>query len=532
MRSVASSKDTVVSFPTQSKDQAPAFASVEHVSPRSASSDGAINILIVDDEPKNLTVLETVLSDPAYRLVKAESADQALLALLADQFALLILDIRMPGVTGIELAHMIKERKKTAQIPIIFLTAYYNEDQHVMEGYGAGAVDYLHKPVNPDILRSKVAIFAELYRMQREIRESNQALLAEVAERRHAQEQLRELNNTLEHRVTERTRALRASAALLQTATDNASVGLVTLDGDLRYTFANPAYCRIFGLQETILGRSPAEALAPTYAQQMAPLLSRALAGERISCELSHPATPRPDGRFSHYSMVFEPERDGDGRIVGVVTVVFDITDRKQSEEHIRLLLREVNHRSKNMLSVVSAIARQTKAPSQDEFMKRFSDRIQALATSHDLLAESQWQSIAVSDLIRAQLAHFQDLIGRRIHLNGPPLKLSIGGAQCVGMVVHELATNAAKHGALSNQVGSVDITWQLKNQVGGERFVISWLERDGPPVMAPASRGYGSTVIKGMVELNLDGEVQLDFRPSGLSWCLACLATKILEKE
>ena len=129
-----------------------------------------INILIVDDEPKNLTVLETILDDPGYRLVRAESADQALLALVAEEFALLILDIRMPGMTGFELAQMIKERKKTAQVPIIFLTAYYNEDQHVLEGYGTGAVDYLHKPVNPAILRSKVAVFAELHRKNREAR--------------------------------------------------------------------------------------------------------------------------------------------------------------------------------------------------------------------------------------------------------------------------------------------------------------------------------------------------------------------------
>ena len=134
------------------------------MAPASAFHGGPINILIVDDEPKNLTVLETVLDDPDYRLVRAESADQALLALVDEEFALLILDIRMPGMTGFELAHMIKERKKTAQVPIIFLTAYYNEDQHVLEGYGTGAVDYLHKPVNPAILRSKVAVFAELHR--------------------------------------------------------------------------------------------------------------------------------------------------------------------------------------------------------------------------------------------------------------------------------------------------------------------------------------------------------------------------------
>jgi two-component system, cell cycle sensor histidine kinase and response regulator CckA len=126
-----------------------------------------INILIVDDESRNLTVLETILDDPGYRLVRAESADQALLALVVDEFALLILDIRMPGMTGFELAQMIKERKKTALVPIIFLTAYDNEGQHVFEGYNRGAVDYLHKPVSPAILRAKVAIFAELHRKNR-----------------------------------------------------------------------------------------------------------------------------------------------------------------------------------------------------------------------------------------------------------------------------------------------------------------------------------------------------------------------------
>ena len=168
-----------------------------------------INILIVDDEPKNLTVLEIILDDPAYRLIRAESADQALLALVVEEFALLILDIRMPGMTGFELAKMIKERKKTARVPIIFLTAYFNEDQHVLTGYDTGAVDYLHKPVNPDILRSKVAVFAELHRKNRELEMVNRALLVEVTERRRAEEQLRELNQTLEQRVAERTDALR-----------------------------------------------------------------------------------------------------------------------------------------------------------------------------------------------------------------------------------------------------------------------------------------------------------------------------------
>ena len=99
-------------------------------------------------------MLEAILDEPDYRLVRAESGEQALLALLQNEFAVLILDIRMPGMTGFELARLIKQRKNTATVPIIFLTAYYNEDQHVLEGYGAGAVDYLLKPVNPTILRA------------------------------------------------------------------------------------------------------------------------------------------------------------------------------------------------------------------------------------------------------------------------------------------------------------------------------------------------------------------------------------------
>jgi PAS domain S-box-containing protein len=530
MRSAASKTESILNFPERTKSHAQATASGDRPNPRSGSDDGLINILIVDDEPKNLTVLETVLNNPAYRLVKAESADQALLALLVDQFALLILDIRMPGVTGIELAQIIKKRKKTSQVPIIFLTAYYNEDQHVLEGYGAGAVDYLHKPVNPDILRSKVAVFAELHRMQREIAMANHALLAEVTERRRAQAELRALNDTLEQHVIERTHALRASAALLQTATDNASVGLVTLDRDRRYVFANPAYCKILGLPNDIIGRHSAEILAPVYAEQIAPFLDRAFAGERISCELNRAATGGALANSYHYSVIYEPEKDGDGNVIGVVVVVFDITDRKRSEEHIRLLLSEVNHRSKNMLSVVSAIARQTTAPSQGEFVQRFSDRVQALAASHDLLAKSQWQSIAVSELVRAQLAHFEGLIGKRIVLDGPPQDLSVAGAQCIGMVVHELATNAAKHGALSNQVGRVAISWQVENGAADDRFTISWIEHGGPPVVAPAHRGFGSTVIKSMAELSLEGEVEVDFAPSGLIWRLACPVRRILD--
>lgn len=196
------------------------YPTPEHdpLAPKSMETiDTRINILLVDDEPKNLVALSTILEDTGYQLVMAQTADEALLALIREEFALIILDIQMPGMTGFELAHMIKQRKKTATVPIIFLTAYYSEDEHVLEGYETGAVDYLQKPVNTPILRSKVAVFAELHRKTQESNRANQALLEEVAERRRIEEQLVLLNLQLEDRVDKRTSELRrANAATRQ----------------------------------------------------------------------------------------------------------------------------------------------------------------------------------------------------------------------------------------------------------------------------------------------------------------------------
>jgi signal transduction histidine kinase len=197
-----------------------------------------VNILIVDDEPRNLAVLESILDEPDYRLVRATSGEDALLALMADEFALLVLDVQMPGMSGFELAQLVKERRKTARIPIIFLTAYYNDDQHILEGYGSGAVDYLHKPVNPPVLRSKVSVFAELYRKNREVERANRLLMAEVAERRRAESRLSELNASLDQRVQERTQALQESEEKLREANARKDEFLATLAHELRNPLA------------------------------------------------------------------------------------------------------------------------------------------------------------------------------------------------------------------------------------------------------------------------------------------------------
>jgi two-component sensor histidine kinase len=205
--------------------------------------------------------------------------------------------------------------------------------------------------------------------------------------------------------------------------------------------------------------------------------------------------------------------------------------ERERSEEHIKQLLNEVDHRSKNVLSVVQAIARQTAITSPDEFVTRFSERMQTLAASHDLLVKSRWQGIEISDLIRVQLAHFKDLIGSRIKLDGPSLRLSVAAAQTLGMIMHELATNAAKYGALSNNSGCVEICWHAHQGEANDVFMISWTECGGPNVVAPSRRGFGSTVVKTMAESSLDGDVDLDFAPTGLRWRLVCPSSKALDE-
>ncbi len=189
-----------MALPLSPRTQAPAAAS-----PISFPVNPPVRILLVDDEVRNLEVLESFLVSADYQLERAVSADQALLLLLEGKFAVIVLDIRMPGMSGIELANLIKQRRRTQHIPIIFLTAYLQEDKDVLEGYGIGAVDYLTKPLNPQILKSKIAVFVDLFRKTRALATANLALEQEVEQRQKAEESLRQANDELEERVQART---------------------------------------------------------------------------------------------------------------------------------------------------------------------------------------------------------------------------------------------------------------------------------------------------------------------------------------
>jgi PAS domain S-box-containing protein len=226
-----------------------------------------------------------------------------------------------------------------------------------------------------------------------------------------------------------------------------------------------------------------------------------------------------------HWLAHFEGAQHERG-IASVVGTVQDITQRKEREEREHLLMREVNHRTKNMLSVVDAIAHQTAITRPEDFVERFSERIQALAANQDLLIQNEWHGVEIEDLVHAQLAHFGGLVGSRIAVHGPKLRLKAASAQPIGLALHELATNAGKYGALSTDTGRVDISWGIE----GNTFSMSWTEREGPPVSASKRCGFGTIVMEAMVERSVDGAVELDYAPSGLSWRLVCPAANVLE--
>jgi PAS domain S-box-containing protein len=325
--------------PQSRKDRIRSLSDPAASSPSTMSTQdlSPINVLIVDDEPKNLTVLETVLNDPCYRLVRATSPDEALLALIVEEFALLILDIRMPGMTGFELAQMIKKRKRTAHVPIIFLTAYYNEDQHVLEGYGMGAVDYLHKPVNPGILRSKVSVFAELHRRNRECGIANRSLLAEVTERRQAEEQLRVLNDTLDQRVMERTEALRESEARFRELADSMPPMVWTARGDGYLDYYNARWYEFTGFLPDRYGdlANWEPIVHPDDFKTCYEAWLRSV-GIGAPYRIEHRLWDRRANRYCWYLGRALPVRDEAGRIVKWIGTCTDIDEEKRTEEELR----------------------------------------------------------------------------------------------------------------------------------------------------------------------------------------------------
>ena len=203
---------------------------------------------------------------------------------------------------------------------------------------------------------------------------------------------------------------------------------------------------------------------------------------------------------------------DGTKRLIGVSV---EVTDRRETEERNKILLHELNHRVKNTLATIQSIASQTgrNAASRDEFLQAFELRLLAISKTHNLLTLSEWRGADIGDILADELAPYR-LPHERVHLHGPPVTMPSNAVLMTGLVVHELATNAAKHGALSTPQGRVEVAWRVE----GGHLHLTWDERGGPPVDPPTRRGFGSRLIERGLRHELGGNVALDFAPKGLS--------------
>jgi PAS domain S-box-containing protein len=315
--------------------------------------------------------------------------------------------------------------------------------------------------------------------------------------------------------------------ALIDAIFEAAPVGIAVCGRDLRYLKVNPRLAEINGLPaEAHIGQRPQDLLTgiPDMEKLVATWASIIETGEpTLDVEVTG-TTPADPNAPRTWLESFFPVRLGDSTI-GVAAIVNDITERKQREEEVNLLLREVSHRSKNMLSLVQAIARQT-ARGESEFLRRFEERITALAAGQNLILGAAGGGVAMIDLSRGQLAHFGDLLGERIHLSGPPLRVTTEAAQTLGMAVHELGTNAGKYGALSGPAGEVFLSWRHE----GDVVAIEWVERGGPPLEPSGHSGFGSFVTGRLVERTLGAEVETRLEAGGLEWRARCPAARVVD--
>ena len=321
-------------------------------------------------------------------------------------------------------------------------------------------------------------------------------------------------------------------------ALDVGGTGIWSWDGEAQAFVGDRGAALLWGLRpgEALTSQVLAQSLLPDDAERIFDELRRASGPSGPDqCALEFRIRRLSDG--AERWIALQGRRYGTGPGTGsaseLIGIARDVTSRKQRETHMHLLMREVTHRSKNLLAIIQAMARQTVKDSitASEFEQRFSARLRGLAASHDLLAARDWHGAAVGELVRWQLGPALDTAGPRIAIAGPDLYLNPEAAQNIGLAFNELASNASRFGALSDLSGQVAITWSIDPQ-GSEarRFHISWEESGGPAVTEPRRTGFGHKVVERLAARALDGEVSLTFPSSGLRWSLHIPASFVLD--
>lgn len=385
--------------------------------PPPAVNERSTAVLLVDDQPARLLAYETILAGLGLMLVHARSGVQALEQLLRQEFALVLLDVSMPGLDGFETAQLIHQHPRFNSIPLIFVTSAHSSELDRLHGYELGAVDCVHVPIVPQILRSKVSVLVELYRKRAELQALNR--LQEIA----------------------RVRAEAETARTLQ------------------------------ALNEQLDARN-AEL-------------------EQANAALS-----------------------------------LEIAERERAEAQRELLAGELNHRVKNTLAIIEALASQSARAAVNIacFREAFSERLRALAGVHDLLTRERWAGAWLGEIVRDALERHcrAPSSPRAVEIDGPPVRLAPMQAISLALAFHELGSNAARYGALTCAAGRVCVCWRAHVSGTESGLELIWSERDGPA--APPTRirrGFGFELIERYVTREVGGRAKVLFAPSGLEYQL-----------
>ncbi|WP_421996446.1 response regulator [Reyranella sp.] len=454
----------------------------------------AVKFLLVDDSVDNLLALEALLRRDGLEIHKARSGTEALELLLQHDFALALLDVHMTGMDGFELAELMRGTERTRRVPIIFLTGVANDDRRRFRGYESGAIDYLMKPVDPQVLSNKAKIFFELYQHREEVARQRDEL-------RVAADNL----TTALHRI--------------ESHRDNSPLAILEFDASFRLNSWSKGAERLFGWSAgEAIGRQVTELLmAEGEARDFAAESATMLKGEQ-SRGMRAWRNRRKDGAAIDCEWYCSALLSPTGELVSVNAEILDITERRRAEETQRLLIAELNHRVKNTLAVVQAIAVQTLrlAANPSDFATAFTGRLQSVAQAHSMLSNTSWRGADLAELARDQL-RLGPTEDSRLSISGPKVDLAPQMALHLALILHELGTNARKYGALVSPAGRILLSWTINDR----RLQLVWEERGGPAVKAPSSRGFGTTLIEESAKSE-GGAATASYRADGIVWEIA----------
>jgi PAS domain S-box-containing protein len=433
-------------------------------------------ILFADDNADMREYVRRQLTQSGYEVEAVANGMAALRAARERAPDLVLTDIMMPELDGLGLLRELRADAGLRLVPIILLSARAGEEARI-EGMHARADDYLIKPFSARELLARIDSHLRMARIRHEAGE-----------------------------------AIKRLAAIVESSDD----AIVTTDLNGIVTSWNDGAERIYGYSaDEMTGRSITMLIPADRHNEEVDILARIRGGERVH----HYETVRQgkDGGLTDVSLTVSPLKDAAGRVVGASKIARDISDRKQSQARQELLTREIHHRTRNLFAVVLAVVSRSFAGkhSVEDAKVAVVNRLSSLGKTHFMLIDKDWQGADLAEIVRSEMSPYGD----RVHVEGASVMLQASAAQSFALALHELATNAAKYGALSNTTGRVHISWSKLASNGSNRFTFRWQERGGPPVRPPIRKGFGSVVLEEAMTGYFDVPPRIDFSIAGVTY-------------